>query len=443
MPLLLTDLDHNHAGGTQPRASTALAPMSSRAAAAVLTARTAFAARTAFTALALTTFAALWVCGALTASAYAQTPQLKWGEPVECLTDNENKPVRVQCKHDPDLGGAVCLVAPNRVIGGFSEEPARTWGCSSYGDEGAYQRLIDQGFRMIPALVEAPPGWGRDARGRTFQVTFDLLQRFYIGASWQPTFDLSSREQVLGRSSLEVGGISSWYSSYHQERHEVRFLEGSLRMSDLEARGLLLSYDMTARRDVPLLWITTFIGEPKRFDIMLDLGWGMRLLNFVIGPRRYTDVRDVEWGELHMNWTLWKSHDLYNQVRLELGGDLGTAWDDRTALDPSSYIGATAALRGRFTLGQSGLHFLTFDAEGVLPYFTQGVFKQRSTYRMTSTIAYEVIPLAIVDQPLSLRVAASADYREDLSSGDGVWETTLWLGGRFSLWAPPLERTFE
>jgi hypothetical protein len=428
MPLFFKSPDVHDAGDTQHRALAADAHMPARAAVTVFSV--------------LTAFAALWVCGALTASAYAQTPQLKWGDPVECLADNDNQPVRVQCKHDPDLGGAVCLVASNRVMGS-QIEPSRTWGCSSYGDEGAYQRLIDQGFRMIPALVEAPPGWGRDARGRTFQVTFDLLQRLYVGASWQPTFDISGREQVLGRSNLEVGGIGSWYDSFEQKRHEVRFLEGSLRMSDLEARGMLMSYDMTVRRDVPLMWITTFIGEPTRYDGMLDLGWGMRLLSFVVGPRRYIDVRDVEWGELHINAPLWKSHDLYNQVRLELGGNLGTTWDDRLALDPSSYIGATAALRARFTLGQSGLHFLTIDAEGVLPYFAQGVFEKRSTYRMTSTIAYEVIPIAIVDQPLSLRVAASADYREDLSSGDGIWETTLWLGGRFSLWAPPLERTFE
>jgi hypothetical protein len=297
---------------------------------------------------------------------------------------------------------------------------------------------------MVPAIAEAPPGWARNERGQVFQVTFDLLQRLYVGSSWQPTFDLSGREQVFGRSVLDMGGIGSWYNPFEQARHEIRFLEGSLRLSDLEARGMLMSYDMTVRREVPWLWVTTFFGEPKRYDLSpMDLGWGMRLLHFTVAPRRYADVRDFEWGEFHINWTMWASRDLYDQVRLELGGNAGTAWDDRLAYKSSTYVGPTAALRARFSLGQSGLHLLTFDADAAMPFYAQGVFRQRNTFRMTSTVAYEVIPLALADQPLSLRFAASADYREDLSSGDGIWETTISIGGRFSLWAPALERDLD
>jgi len=102
----------------------------------------------------------------------------------------------------------------------------------------------------------------------------------------------------------------------------------------------------------------------------------------------------------------------------------------------SSYTSVTGALRSRFNLDAGGLHFLTGDIAWSIPMFFEGVFADQVGLTWSSLVAYEWIPIAFVDQPISTRIATEVTYREDMSSGRGIWEVNLLLGGRFSLWAP-------
>ena len=375
-------------------------------------------------------------------SIYAEEPstQIEWGATVICATDDDGKAIRIQCKDNGE-----CLVAPD-LIAGTDSPLRRAQSCSEYGGAERTAQLKSQGFTFTPAIAASPVGWARDDKGRVYQISFDLLRRVYIGAGWLPTFDVSNERNLISRSYLDFGIHASFYDSYEKSRHDLKVLDSNLRLPDLESRLLLIGYDYHVRRDLPLLWITTFFGTPKRYDLMMDMGWGFRLLNTLISPQgnneiqgaawKENDAVDIEWAEAHLGVDLWQSSDLYSHFRLELGGMAGTLWDDQMATGGSSYIAPDAALKMRFGLDAQGLHYLTSDLMWSMPYFVDGAFVDEITHKLSALLAYEWIPLAIVDQPISLRFGTGVDYREDLSSQTGIWEVNLLLGARFSLWAP-------
>jgi hypothetical protein len=56
-------------------------------------------------------------------------------------------------------------------------------------------------------------------------------------------------------------------------------------------------------------------------------------------------------------------------------------------------------------------------------------------------VQYEAIILAINDQPLTLKLAASGEKRDDIPGVPEQWAFVLDAGLRFSLWAPPRPRS--
>ncbi|HSA22466.1 MAG TPA: hypothetical protein P5076_13525, partial [Myxococcota bacterium] len=194
--------------------------------------------------------------------------RLDWDQPVLCVEDPAGKRWRVQCAQAPEGLTPRCLLAPDATGDGGPLQ--RVQYCESQGREG-WERLHAQGATLAPALAEAPPGWHRDLQGRVFQVTFDLLQRFQLGAQWSPAFGFDPQRLSLGRARFEMALVASWLEASERSRHTLRALEGQVAILDLTSRGLLFAYDLDRSADEPFLRLTTFFGPPARHDLYLDL----------------------------------------------------------------------------------------------------------------------------------------------------------------------------
>jgi hypothetical protein len=326
-----------------------------------------------------------------------------------------------------------------------------TQSCSSNEPIEAYRDLVARGATMVPAVAEAPPGYARSESGKAFQVKFDLLNRVYVGVGWAPTFQNKSGVPQppnfpFGRAQAEAGIHVSVLSPSARARHDMTILEGAATFDDLELTGVLFTYDYQHLHRRPAFWLSTFMGPPAVYPVSPPLGWGFRLLSVHDRPPAYRDTFDLEVSELHLAWNPWQSDDMYNHVRLEAGGDLGEHWMDRTAISDglntgSWYAGLTSAVKSRFSLGEGGLHSMATEFAYRRPTLVEGEMKGKSVNRLSALVAYEGIFMAINDQPISLRVAASGTTRNDFDEDVRNVELRFTAGLRFSFWAPP--RVFE
>lgn len=385
-----------------------------------------------------------------TVASAADPPSLDWDTPVTCMRGPTGAEIRVQCEEPGKWGGSVrrCLVAPNQMRneGGDLRD---VQSCVTNHDRGAYEDMVKSGAQIVPAVAEAPPGYARAESGRVYQVKFDLLNRLYLGFSWTPTFlsgDSAPSGFPWGRVQAETGIHVSALSPRGRSRHDMRLLEGTAAFSDLEVNGLLFSYDYQHLHRRPAFWLTTFFGDPQVHGVPMPLGWGFRMINVHDRPPAARQELDVEFTEVHLAWNPWQSDDLYSHLRLEAGGNYGKLWQQRKqiadGLDTGYwYLGFSGAVRSRFSLGEGGLHYIFLDVAYTRPTFVEDPFKGESVDRLSGTMAYEAIFLAINDQPLSLRITASGSSREDLATGVQTVEVAATAGLRFSFWAPP--RRFE
>ncbi len=353
--------------------------------------------------------------------------QLDWDKSSWCV-QHEGKPVRVQCdKGHP----ARCLIAPDLQKDGQGLQ--RIQDCIG-GQQALFDEMLRAGVPMEDAIAESPPGWHRDEKGRVFQVTFDLLKRLYLGTAYQPAFQLDDSKADWGRVRFDLGMVASWLDIDERSRHELRALEGYVVLTDLEARALLFGYDMSHRNRRPLMRLTTFFGKPLRHDMFMDLGWGFSLLELQARPHHQKDLLVLEFGELRAHTIFWQSDDLYNYVRLSLSLGAEALFnletdEDRYALTPG------AALQARFGLDRDGFHYLNAEMGWQMPIWLN-LPPGESNSRAGIKAGYEVIFLAINDQPLSLVVEAGLDYRDDLGPEAHRFDAQVMAGLRFSLWAP-------
>ncbi len=371
-----------------------------------------------------------------------ERPHLAWDRDVYCLTRDDGESVRVQCVEDK--AGITCFVAPDKTT--FGDIIDRTQGCASVPDGVTYERLVASNAKLVPAIAEAPPGYMRDETGRAFQTSFDLANRFYIGASWSPTFVRSgadgSSSLPLARASMETGIQVSDLSAYRRKRYEYRILEGSVSLSDLEIRGLLFGFDMTHSKRRPSAWITTFVGEPEVHPVAIPFGWGVRLVNVTDRERSQRNALDFEWTEMHMSYSPLLSPNMHDYLRFEVGLSLGQTWLSRTDIGDGlstgePYIGGTAAMRGRVGLDSRGMHDITVDATYARPLVVDGPHSGEVFDRLRGSLAYEGVLLAIDDEPLTLRLGAVANTRDDLDHETRSIELTAIAGLRMSFGVPP------
>lgn len=360
-------------------------------------------------------------------------PRLDWAKPIVCVQDEHGQRLRLQCDLDAP-GGPVCLVAPDeRADGGPLQ---RVQPCQIQG-QGSFGELLDAKTRkLVQAVAESPPGWHRDAHGRVFQVTFDLQQRFWLGAAWEPAMEPTESRWEPGRGRFDMGFVASWLNTRRRTRHTLRLVEGEVALADLSARAQLFAYDSSHLSNTPKLRITTFFGEPARHDIYMDTGFGLRVLGIRARPHRLDDVIDLELAELHSAWDIIQSKDLYNHLRLQLGVEAGSMWSELGAGNEDLYLAPVVALVGRLGVDDEGFHNLNLDVHATMPWWLSGANEGKTSRRGGAGLSYEVILLAVNDQPLTLVLSAQADYRDDLGPKAERWDATAVAGLRLSFWAP-------
>ena len=383
---------------------------------------------------------------ALSSPARAEEPgRLQWDRPIRCMEAPDGKVVRVQC--DDDIHPTACLVAPNTTAEGG--ELHRLKECTTIMDKRAYALLTATGARLTPALAEVPPGFSRSVGGRAYQTKFDLLDRVYVGVGWAPVYahtgDGSPPPSGLpfGRAQVELGMDASVLSPRGRSRHDFEVLQGTATFTDLHFNGQVFAYDYQQVHRRPVFWMTTFFGTPHLYPVAIPLGWGLRVLNIDDRPPAARNNLDMEFLEAHVSWNPIQSSDMYNRLRIEAGADFGKAWADRSQLANGFdtgrwYGGFTSALRSRVSLGEGGLHYLFADLAYRRPTLVaDGDQPVRALNQFKGQLAYEGVLVAINDQPVSLRLAATGAVRDDLAGGNRNVEMGGSAGLRFSFWAPP------
>ncbi|MBK9258642.1 MAG: hypothetical protein IPM54_02275 [Polyangiaceae bacterium] len=372
-------------------------------------------------------------------------PVINYDRKVTCYDLADGKSVRVQCDTDAK-GKTVCLVAPNQMQG-TGDPLERVQPCEHRTD--ADYSALSKRAKMVPAIAEAPPGYARSELGRAFQVKFDLLKRFYIGAGWAPTLQSNKGFEVpagfpFARGHAELGIVLSVLSPRGRSRHDMHLLEGSASFADLEVRGTLFSYDYQHEHRRPAFWISTFFGEPEVHPFLPRMGWGFRLLSVLDRQPSYRNSLDMEFGEVHIAYNPWQSSDMYSNFRLEVGVDVGAHWSDRQTIKRENgnyFIGPTFAAKSRISLGKGGLHYLFSDLNVRRSTIVSGEYTGATVNRLTGSLAYEGVLIAINDQPVSLRLATEGRTQNDFMRDVRAVELRFLAGLRMSFGAPP--RVFE
>lgn len=362
-------------------------------------------------------------------------PSLRYDQPVLCTRLPSTKQVpsgeyRMQC--DPVTRR--CLIAPANELDGGGEETDRPLLRTSYcdrSDESADSR-IKEGYRFVPAVAESPAGWYRDEQGRVMQFNFDLHRRVYLGGAWAPL--LRDGEDVETDRIRVDFGIQTEFPGGDEDHslHRLSLLETELYLGQSSLDVTLLRYDFNVERKVPLFRITTFFGKPRRLDIGLNLGAWVELLHQETITREDQELSLLTWAAGHATLDLWHSKDLVSYVRLRAGPAI-----ERDRTHGMNTLVPTVALEGDLTLDADGFHHLIFGAEAeevLLADEIQG--RPRVPARLKGKVGYELILLAINDQPVSLVVDGRAGWRNDIPFVDPKREWSANAGLRVSLWAP-------
>jgi hypothetical protein len=394
----------------------------------------------------------------------AKGPQLDANKPVMCYY-REGSPivVRVQC----DLNTRACLVAESGVFydptgspasngapedtsselghapgtikttlrPSLDREPPLLRGCSSMEQAQTFKMLGDSGFTLTAALLDVPYGYKRDARGRSFQTHFDLRSRMLLGVYYAGDGlldEYGSGLTVDTRSTYE-----SW-SPYERNRHRFRFIEGRISMMPIEAEATVFEYDYGTTGEEPAFWITTLVGEPKRYDVRLSLGGGLTLGR--LDSRRY-NVEDsdkktrqtfIDLAEGRLHWELLQGTFLEDYLMLRVGGGFGTrTFQNEDA--GSIYFYPEVGIKSAALIGERGLLQWQLDVRARQAWETGGA----SWRQLTGSTSLEWVVLAISDQPISLFVQPEVHALDMPEAHIKQLDLRFMSGLRLSLFTPP------
>ena len=373
------------------------------------------------------------------AFASSPKPRLDGRAPISCATDPSGVPVRLQCD-TPATGAGVCWVAPacRQGFEGVGEQTCDTLErvryCDWSNDKQTFEALT-AGHALVAAKADVEQGWYRDDEGRVFQVEFDLNQRFWLGGGWVGTWREDGSKE-LGGGVLEMGLRADILSSDLTNKTRVRMLETSLTLAPFGLHASFLKLDTSNDGNEPIMSITTFVGEPARHDVYLTAGWWAELLTVDLQPRGSDDDNFLRIAGAGITWDLWHDADMTSYLRVRGGGSideiLPTHGDGLVAFVPQAYV------EGDFTLDDAGFHHLTLSSGYEAVYLDPpGDVGVQGKKRFLNELAYELVLIAINDQPLTLRAAVAGGYRDDLTDPAlNGWEISATAGLRFSLWAP-------
>jgi hypothetical protein len=362
-------------------------------------------------------------------------PALRYDQPILCAKLPPTKQVpsgeyRMQC--DPVTRR--CLIAPASELDSDGQETDRPLLRTSYCDrsEASAHVRVQEGYRFVPAIAESPPGWYRDEQGRVMQFNFDLHRRIYLGGAWAPLFR-SGQGVEQNRVRVDFGIQTEFPGGDEDNRlHRLTFLETEVYLGEPSLDVSLLRYDFNVERTVPLFRITTFFGKPRRFDVGLNLGAWVEALHQETIEREGSELSVLTWGAVHGTLDLWHSPDLISYVRLRAGPSF-----ERDRTHGQNTFVPTAALEGNITLDTDGFHHLLFTVEAEKLFLDDPVDgRPLHPERLKARAGYELILLAINDQPVSVVVDGRGAWRSDIPNVAGKWEWSANAGLRASLWAP-------
>jgi hypothetical protein len=295
---------------------------------------------------------------------------------------------------------------------------------------------------MLPGRADAPWGWMRDERGRVFQINFDLRRRMYFGVGWSPQKILDHLDDPTEtkRSKMDFGAFVFEFSD-GRNRHRIRLLEGEVRVEPFSAEVVVAHYDMSRRFFDPLLRITTFIGEPQRHDLHMNLGLWTEAGGLEIHPTPFGHSSIWKHATAEGTLDLWQSADMTSFARLRTG--FGLEGQKTDGQEYRSALTAASAFELDWVVDPAGFHNIKLEVSHEMPrYFVPVTSKgQRLAQRSRAKLSYEAIVLAINDQPLTFQLAAGGEKRNDIMGVPDRWAFVMDAGLRFSLWAPPRPRS--
>ncbi len=372
------------------------------------------------------------------ASADNRLPMMDPDQPVVCAHDTEDHVWRLQC----DERTKICLYAPNEELDADGKwlkplEQARDCTTAESFDR---PKLEAAGYKMVQGRADAPYGWMRDERGRVFQINFDLKRRMYVGASYSPLKILDSPLSSQ-RTSIDFGllVLDVYHPGPEATRHRIRLFQGEVSMQPFSSEIVVAHYDVSHRFLDPLLRISTFLGEPSRHDLHINLGMWSEAGGLEVDrtPTGNSDLWRLGTSEVTLD--LWQSAKLDSYARVRSGVGLEGVSDDTGAY--RSALSSDSAFEIDSVLDDAGFNNLRFEVSEESPhYFTALPGGSSWAHRLRADIQYEAILLAINDQPVSLKLAAGAEKRNDLPGVPDQWAFVVDAGLRFSLWAPPRPR---
>ncbi|MCW5806738.1 MAG: hypothetical protein KIT31_30520 [Deltaproteobacteria bacterium] len=370
-----------------------------------------------------------------------ERPMMDPTREVKCVRDLEGKMWRIQCND----AKKVCLYVENEeldVDGRRAKPLERARACPILDESFDRAKYEARGYTMMPGRADAPYGWTRDERGRVFQVNFDLRKRLYLGVAYTPQKLLDRLEDPFQnkRSALDFGLLQfQWYlGGDAPTRHRFKLVEGQVRVEPFSSQVTIAHYDMSNRFLDPLLRITTFFGKPQRHDLHLNLGlWTeagtLEMRDTPVGPAQLWKHATAQ-----VTFDLWQSARLESFLRLRTGLGLEGARDDVNGY--RSAITGASALELDCVLDNAGFHNVKLSIEHEIPRYFVPVQPDGTTkfaQRARAQFLYEAIVLAINDQPLTLKLAAGGEKRNDIPGVPDQWAFVMDAGLRFSLWAPP------
>jgi hypothetical protein len=364
------------------------------------------------------------------------SPALQLDRTTRCFERAGGGKWRAQC----DATTKRCLVAPDAELDaeglpvtGLDRAPA----CVVPGWR--EEDLAAQGYQMIPALAETPPGFHRDERQRVMQVSFDLNRRIWLGAGYGAgSFPWSGQGEATAGVRFDVPFHMLKAPALARFRALETFAAFDGKWADFTAFGV----DASRAYPSPLFRITTFVGKPRRFDPPLFVGGWLEAVRIETLRTDAGWFDRMELGAAALTLDLWRSRDLASFIRLRGGA----GYERTTQLDGAAWV-PHAALDLDLTLDRGGFHHLRLTAmqEWLAPA-GQGRYQPKDPaapllparrFRQTAKAEYEVILLAVNDQPLSAVLDVRGQRRNDVPGLEDRWNVQGTASLRFNLWAPP------
>jgi len=292
--------------------------------------------------------------------------------------------------------------------------------------------------------AEVPWGFYRDRQGRMMQVSFDFGRRLWLGVGYAP-HRTSSGDTEISPAAFDFGVSYDRLSEDGRTRERFTVLDGQVRLHSFGLDIVGFRYDLSHRYETPLLRITTFVKEPERHDLFLNVGFYTEALHFEVAPRGIDGEESLTLASAQATLDLWQSEDLRSYVRLRVGPGVEARlgpWGDETR-----FVGLfpQATLEGNLILGRRAMQRLNFRLRGdLLRSATWHAQELPGDWVASGEAAYEAILLAINDQPVSFRVAGSAFLRDDtreVVAGLPAARVIGWTGTagiRMAFFSPPV-----